>query len=388
MGILANSVSVCHFMVQGEIPSQDLFQWVGERLARFGFHSIDQSAEEQSIGWVALDDSRDGSFSAANSFWRDRYLVFTLRKDQRRVPTALLKSHLEQAMNDYLAANPGLSRVPKQKKEDLKEAVRMALFARTLPAPSTYDVVWDTRTAMVTFTSLSQKTIEMFEALFRKSFEGLRLVAFHPYSRAKSLLDEDLGSALQMANKAGSDAVIDLVRSNQWLGCDFMLWLMYRTLNSASEYHVSRPGPALTGEPFTAYLDNRFVLLGNNENGVQKVTVAGPQDHFNEVRSALFHQKQITEATLHLEKGENCWKLTLKGELFHFGALRSPAVTIEKDNLTDMTSEKEAVFYERMALLEESQQLFDSLFVAFLQDRLGAGWSGLEQVIRDWLAQE
>ena len=388
MGILANTVSICHFQVKGDLPAQDLFQWTAERLAQNGFKPIDQSAEELSSGWVHLDDPKESSFTVPAAFWRDHYLVFTLRRDQRRVPAALLKAHLEQAQNEYLAANPGLSRVPKQKKEDLREAVRGALFARTLPVPATYDAVWDTRSGIVTFTSLSPKVIELFENLFKKTFDGLRLVAFHPFARAEALLDDSGKPLLHKANQASSDAVLDLIRSNQWLGWDFMLWLMYQTMNAASEYRVNRPGPALAGETFVAYLDNRLVLQGSGENGTQKITVAGPQDHFNEVRTALHHQKQIIEATLHLEKEENLWKMTLKGEMFHFGSFKSPAVKLEKDNTTDERSEREAVFFERMAVLEQGLQLFHSLYASFLTARLGEGWSALETSIREWLAAE
>ncbi len=388
MGILANTVSICHFQVLGELPASDVFQWTSERLARNSFKPIDQTADELSSGWVQLDDPQDCSFTVPAAFWRDHYLVFTLRRDQRRVPSALLKAHLKQAQSEYLAANPGLSRVPKQKKEDLREAVRGALFARTLPAPATYDVVWDTRGGIVTFTSLSPKVIELFENIFKKTFDGLRLIALHPFARAETLLDDRERPLLDRANQASSDAVLDLIRSNQWLGWDFMLWLIYQTMNATSEYQVNSPGPAPAGESFVAYMDSRLVLQGSGENGTQKITVAGPQDHFNEVRTALHHRKNIIEATLHLEKEENLWKMTLKGEMFHFGSFKSPPVTLEKDNLTDETNEREAVFYERMALLEQGLQLFNSLYTSYLRERLGEGWSAQESGIREWLAAE
>jgi hypothetical protein len=388
MGILANTVSISHFQVLGERPTSDFFQWTAERLARNGFKSIDQTADELATGWVHLDDPQESSFAVPAAFWHDHYLVFTLRRDQRRVPSALLKAYLKQAQDEYLAANPGLSRVPKQKKEDLREAVRGALFARTLPSPATYDVVWDTRCGIVTLTSLSPKVIELFENIFKKTFDGLRLVALYPFARAEMLLDDLDKPLLHRANQAKSDAVLDLIRSNQWLGWDFMLWFVYQTMNATSEYRVNCPGPALQGEPFVAYMDSRLVLQGSGENGTQKITVAGPQDHFNEVRTALHHRKNIIEATLHLEKDENLWKMTLKGEMFHFGAFKSPAVKVEKDNLTDDTSEREAVFYERMAVIEQGLQLFNSLYAMYLRERIGEGWSEKENMIRDWLTAE
>jgi hypothetical protein len=57
----------------------------------------------------------------------------------------------------------------------------------------------------------------------------------------------------------------------------------------------------------------------------------------------------------------------------------------EKDALTDEASEQMAVFYERMAVLEEGLQLFDSLFATFLAARLGEGWGETEAAIKEWL---
>jgi len=386
MGILANTVSICHFQVQGDLPKkEELFAWAAKQLAANRFNPIDQSTEELSIGWAHLDDPRLSDFDSPAACWRENFLMFTLRRDKRSVPSAILKAHLEKAYEQFLAENPNFTKVPKQKKEDLKEAVRAMLMSQTLPTPATYDAVWDTNTGMVTFSSLSPKVIETFEEQFKKTFEGLRVSAYHPYARAESVLDEGNKVLLKQANKASGDSYLELIKENQWLGTDFMLWLMYQTMNEASEYRVNQSGILSNQEPFVGYLDDRVVLLGAGENGAQKITVAGPQDRFNEVRSALLNKKQITEATLHLETGDDHWKMTLKGELFHFASLKSPAVKIEKDNTTDPDLEREAVFFERMVLLEKGTQLFDSLFAEFLKLRLGAGWGEQEAAINGWL---
>ncbi|MBT0653419.1 recombination-associated protein RdgC [Geomobilimonas luticola] len=388
MGILSNTVSICQFRVAGDIPSGDLFTWASERLARQGFQSIEGSSAELSVGWVHLDDNRESDFAVPAAFWRDHYLTFTLRRDQRKLPAVLLKAYLQVAEHEHLAANPGLSRVPKQKREELREAVRAALLSRTLPVPTSWDAVWDTRTGLVTFTALSPAIIELFEAQFKKTFEGLRLVAVHPYARGTEVVSDDLLSALEKANQATSEAVLDLIRSNRWLGTDFLLWLLYRTMEESSEYRVRRPGPAGENDPFVAYLNDRLVLQNAGENGVQKITVAGPQDHFSEVRTALRNGKVITEATLYLEREEHVWRLTLKGEMFQFASLKGPAVQIEKDNTVDGASEREAVFFERMHILEEGLQLFDSLYATFLADRLSQGWGSESARIQEWLAGE
>ncbi|NLC70305.1 MAG: recombination-associated protein RdgC, partial [Desulfuromonadaceae bacterium] len=318
MGILSNTVSIRQFRVVGDKPTANLPAWAGTRLADFGFRSIEDSAEELAIGWVEFDDPRESGFEAPHAFQRDHYFVFTLRRDQRRLPAALFKQHLQQEEADFLAAHPGFRRVPKQKREELKEMLRLRLLAKTLPAPSLWDVVWDTEKDLVTFASLSASIGDLLVEQFKKTFEGLRLAPIHPYARGMDVVEESLKAKLATANRASTAEAVELTEANRWLGCDFLLWLMHRTMTADSEYPVSRPGPAVPGERFISYLNDKVLLAGaGNPDGIQKVAVSGPQDHFSEVRAALLSGKEIHEAVLYLEKEENLWKLHLKGEPFH-----------------------------------------------------------------------
>jgi len=135
-------------------------------------------------------------------------------------------------------------------------------------------------------------------------------------------------------------------------------------------------------------VNDRLVLCGGGDDGAQKITASGPQDRFGEVRMALRSGKGITEGTLYLQKDENEWKMTLKGEMFHFASLKSPKVQIERDDSVDPASEREAVFFERMHLLETGLQLFDSLYATFLEIRLGNDWEGESARIDAWLTEE
>ena len=386
MGILFNTVSLCQFRVVGDQPKEDIYQWVSARLAKNGFRSIDQTIDQASSGWVHLDDSSGNSFNTPRAFWRDHYLAFTLRRDQRRVPSIIFRTYLKKAESEFLAAHPGMRRVPKQKREELNQAVLAALYAKTLPVPSTYDAVWDTRSGLVTFASLSSKSIELFENHFKNSFDGLRLLMLHPFSRAERVLKDKVRPILLKANRAATGDALNLIQDNQWLGRDFLLWLTYQTTNQTSEYSINQAGPGGEGETFVAYLNDRLVLLGGGEGSVQKVSVVGSQEEFSEVRAALKSGKQITEATLYFEKEENQWKMTLRSLMFHFSSFKSPSIQIEKDNTVDEADEKEAAFYERMSLLEEGLQLFDSLYATFLEKRLGKTWADEEKSIRKWLA--
>ena len=386
MGVYANTVSITQFTVTGELPSSDQFPWFSEKLAGRGFQSIENSTEESSEGWTQVDRPDDAGFEAPSDFWRDNYLVFSLRRDQRKIPAALLKSHAGREEGAFLAQHPNLRRTPKNKRTEIKELVQLRLMAKCLPVPSTVDVVWDQKGGILTLFSLGSKTVERFEDIFRKTFEGLNLVAIHPFARARMLLEGPLLEGLEKANQANSDSAVALIRDNQWLGWDFLLWLLQRGLNGEGEFAVCRPGHFSSGERFSAWIDDRIQLQGGGEEGgIQKVSVSGSQDSYLEAISALKGGKKITSATVCMEKDENIWKLTLKGETFGFASFKCPQVRIERDATVDEMSEREAAFYERMFLLEQGIQLFDSLFTAFLKERLTDDWTGRLATIQKWL---
>lgn len=388
MGILGNTVSLCQFIVDGVPPSDQIASWAGGRLQEKAFRSIEQSAEEESIGWVDLLDFHSSDFSLEQSYSKDRYLCFSLRRDQRRLPAALVRRGVKERSDQFLQEHPGLKRVPKGKKEEILDLVRGQLLARTFPVPATYDAVWDLKTGRISLTTLNAKIIEIFEQLFKTTFEGSRLRMIHPLGRADALLDEAGQQTLEKLDQASSDSVVDQIRENRWIGVDFMLWMLHETLTRGGKYRISTPGFELEGLEFVSYLNDRLVLVGGAEEGVQKITVAGPQDSFHEVKTALSGGKEITEATLYLEKAEEAWKLTLKGDSFHFGSYRCPNVTLEKDDITDEQSEKEAIFLERMLLLEQGLQCFESLFAAFLAERLAPAWPQRTKEIALWLSEE
>jgi len=388
MGFLAASASVCYFQVTGSLDPQEKYRELQEKLVAEGFRSIEQSTDELSTGWVQLDDYDCSDFSSPHSCWRDHYLCFSLRQDRRRIPAALLKRQVIQLCEQFLEGKSTLKYVPKGEKEQIREQARSLLLARTLPTPSFYDVIWDTDRQLLRFCSLGQNTIDSFQGLFHQTFPGLRLQLFHPLARASKVLPEQLRGSLQQANRAQTESILEQIEANRWLGVDLLQWLFYRTLNSDSRYQVTTSGPLLEKQPFTAFLDNRLVLVGGGQEGVQKIIVAGPQDHYLEVKAALRQGKQLEEATIHFQQNEDDgWKLTLKGEKFQFGSYRTPMIRPEKDPNDDPQAEAEAAFFTKIASVEEGEQMFDSLLQTFLELRLNEQWTKEQAAILHWLKE-
>lgn len=388
MGFLARTASFSQITLEGmdKIPNQaELFELISAGLAKHAFCPIDQSAEEKSIGWVQLENSDDTDFSNPNTWQRDGFLAFSMRQDLRKISTAVLRRQLDKLSAEFLEQNPGLKRVPKARREELREMAKLDLLTKTLPIPSTVDLVWDVAANRILLTSISPKVIDQFSALFLDSFPGLRPVLLTPFARARNVAPAECQEALQAANQTSSEAVLDQIKANAWLGMDFLCWLLAKTIDGKSEFQVNQPGPLAIATPFVVYLDHRLSLVGAGENGVQKVSVSGPQDFFTEVKAALAKGKNIGEATICFEQEESEFKLTLKGDRFNLASYKTPAINLDRDDTdrSDELSMSLAMFFEKIHLVKAGIQLFDSAFAQFLAVRLDSSWPLLEQQIRN-----
>ena len=89
MGVLTGSSSYMRFSVEGELPDS-FWDFVADRVAAHSFQDIDDSLEEYSIGWVSVANMFDADFSYA-SYAAGDYVVLSLRVDERKVSSAVLK---------------------------------------------------------------------------------------------------------------------------------------------------------------------------------------------------------------------------------------------------------------------------------------------------------
>ena len=392
MGILSNTVSIVQYQVTGKLPEKDTDEWLEQCLTGARFKSIEDTADEESIGWVNLDDHLASDFSNHFTFKRDHFLATTLRSDKRKVSSFLRKNYLSREYERFLDEHPKLRSVPRSEKEQIKDRIEFNLLTKTLPATNVVDLVWNTDAGIVTVTTTSLKTMELIEEYFRETFGGLGLTVVHPMARAEMVMDDSYEDRLKKINQASIPDTLAQIQDNLWAGREFLLWLMFGTRKTDSVYKITQPGPFDNEEPYVAYLDDRIVLVGEsedeNEDGVRKSAITGSQSDFAEARKAIQKGKTITEGTIYFEKNDLTWKLTLKGDIFSFGSFKCPSVKIEKDELTDRAAEREAVFFERMHLLESGLQMFNSLYARFLFERMGKDWPEKFAQINDWVREK
>jgi hypothetical protein len=189
MGFLNSSQTFTRFRIVDAVPAA-LWPTIPDRLKRFAFVDIDDSAEERSWGWTEFADMLDTQWNAAPPEKGD-YLAFAFRLDTRRIPAGVLKKHTLAAMREEEARmrEQGKKYIARARKLEVREQVKLRLRQRFLPVPAVFEVVWATRDNLVYLTSTNNNLLDLFQEYFTRSFD-LRLEALSPYALAAGILDE------------------------------------------------------------------------------------------------------------------------------------------------------------------------------------------------------
>jgi len=190
MAILSASTSLTRYRIVEDVP-RELWAEVNDRLRKFAFRDIDDTADERSFGWVCFDNMLDPNWTTAPPE-KGAYLTFSLRLDTRRISAAVLKKHVQLAMEHQLRLmqSQGQKFLTRDQKTEIKEQVKLRIRARTLPVPAYFDVIWDTDKNIIYLGCTTDKILELFNELFTKTF-GLNLEPQDPFFCALGILGED-----------------------------------------------------------------------------------------------------------------------------------------------------------------------------------------------------
>jgi hypothetical protein len=376
--LLANSINLTRFNV--ELAEKEDFTpaTLIELLNKYGFRAIDTTVDPDSLGWVTATDTAVSVFEDSGLVFVDRFLFFSMRRDVRRVPAAVLKENIKNAEAEWLAEHPNMRRVPKQVKGEIKETHQLSLMAKTIPTPTVNDVVWDTEKNEILLLANSSKIIDQFDTLFRKTFPGAHLRMATPYHYAEqAVAGGPLAELLRKQNLAGSDSVLDLIKSNNWIGQDFLLWLL--------------TGASTCDEPtdISTWIDTKVVLAGENMEGVEKVVVSGMiATTQHPIKAALRDGKRIISATIHIRQDDEEWRLNLVGENFSISSFKTPPVEFEAGAHVDKQSEAQAAHLEKVHIIRKGTELLSALLRQFLVERLvPARWNDRMQKVDEWLQE-
>ena len=379
MGILSASCSFTRFKITEPVP-KELWMEIPAKLRQFAFQDIDDIAEERGWGWTSFEDMLDMQWRSAPPE-KGAYLAFALRLDTRRIPPAVLKKYVTIALREEEGRikEQGKKFIARDRKNELRDQVKLRLMGRFLPIPAVFDVAWATDTNIVYLASTQTKLIELFMNHFTLTFD-LHLEPMTPYALAASMLE--LWPVWMILNPPALykrptmnepylGQTTDMV-----LGQEFLTWLWFRSETQPMGFKDKE------GVPFSMNLEQRIVVQGGEGDSLETASVSGSLSQLREVRLGLRTGKKVTRALVRFEREELAWQTTIKAEDFSLGSFKTPKVEREEDDDPD------AAFLEKMYLMELCLGLFDACYKQFLDIRLSSLWDKEVQDMSAWMSQQ
>lgn len=165
MSLLQGNVSLKRFLVLGPVPDE---KELLSGLSQDCFRPFEDGLEEERMGWC---DWRNPLIVPPEEGWIgvDRYALFALRIDGRKVPAALLKAHVDLKLR-RLQEEKDLAFVGKEARISLQDEVKAELLRKVLPTPKVVEVAWDLKGGQLWTTAASSKAQGALTGLFMKSF--------------------------------------------------------------------------------------------------------------------------------------------------------------------------------------------------------------------------
>ncbi len=193
MGLLKGSASFVRFSVEGELP-ENLLDFIADRVVSFSFRDIDDTYDEYSIGWVSILNMFDSEFQYA-SYAAGDYITLTLRIDERKVSSAILKKFVQKE-EERVRLEKELPKLSRSMKVEIKDRIRTELMRKAIPIPTIFELCWSLSDSTLIFFSTNKKAQALLEDYFKETF-GLQLKQQIPYLTAEHLLDEEQVAKLE-----------------------------------------------------------------------------------------------------------------------------------------------------------------------------------------------
>ncbi len=163
------------------------------------------------------------------------------------------------------------------------------------------------------------------------------------------------------------------------LGQEFLTWLWYSSEKQNGTFRKIKDQT-----PYVLYVHQRVVVRGGESDAVETASVSGVNSALREARMGLITGKLVVRALIRIEMGELDWQVTLKADDFSINGLK--CVKIQKEEADD---NPDAIFLEKMYLMEEGLDIIDDIYHQFLKVRINQKeWTDESARIAEWINTE
>lgn len=382
MGFFSGRVSFARYRVQGASPGM----FGPEHLERLEANAMGKqrlaAGDGVEVGWTAGDHILDTRFTLEKNIVND-VLHFCLRVDTNRIPSDLLRAHMQIELEALAAQNPSGHPSARQKREArqlardrLEEEAKDGRFLKRKVCP----MIWDTLSNELLVASNSASVIDRLLTLFQQTFG----VGFETLGAGRQafLLAEAREQARNVDDAAPSPFLPGLSPSDlawlpdpanrDFLGNEYLLWLWY-VLDADPEFIK------LTDGSEAAVMLTRTLMLEcpRGQTGREIFTSDGPT-RLPEARRAIQAGKLPRKIGLILSRHDNQYDLTLSAESLAVSGAKLPA--------PESTDER-ARLEERITQVRHLVETLDLLYDTFTSHRASDAWQKELTRMQRWLQQ-
>jgi hypothetical protein len=352
MSLLQGTLSLRRFLVLGPVPAEKDLQ---EGLRKDHFRPFEDGMEEERVGWC---DWRNPLITPPEEAWvsQERFAIFGLRMDTRRVPATLLKAHVDLRLHK-LMKEKDLAFIGKEARISLQDEVKVELLKKVLPTPRVVEVAWDLKGGVLWTTASSSKT------------QG------GPASPGGSPCASPAGGGFDGARSSRSRTgacvkPLELVEQGRFLGEEFLLWLWMRGLAEGGT-------SGFDGDMSACFIDDAVMLLSERGDVKELSLRKGNPAESREAFEALSRGMRPSKAKARLLSGDMEWTFVLNAASLDTTAMKLPP---------SQAKDPAGRVADRLFLLEEGLSHLERRFTRFLELRTEDP-AGLEEILKHWVRQ-
>lgn len=346
----------------GNIPGITRFRIDNSELVNFIEH-FDEKIQTQAFrnmfldnqladaGFVNINDCLDVDLTTKKTLLGD-FRVFSLRIDRRSIPSSTLKIRILEETKKKLQ-EIGQSRLYREQKTAIKDAVTGQLLKSIPPVTAIYDVVINTVSGIAYVSSVTEKIVLEFMEIYKKAFG----IILRPYDAV----------SMDFINNAGL--------SPSTVGRDFLTWLWFKSRQN--------DGYLLNGgNTYTVDFDRRIALESGEGGNAETVVCSGINFDSREAKEALRQGKKIKAARIKIGKAESVWRFTFNGDAMYFQSTKLPESASIEENETP-----EGRNLERICMMQALTEIMDEFFLMFLRTRTSPEWPSEHSAMMAWIVE-
>lgn len=176
---------------------------------------------------------------------------------------------------------------------------------------------------------------------------------------------------------------MDLIKAamqDEVIGRDFLTWLVCK---AARNDYVLSDG---NGGDISVFPKDRITITGGSGELTESVSMSGEHPECEEIKAGLRRGKYVTKLTLIIGQDGHEWRVALDSTRLDLNGLRTPRVSTTAE-VAHAEGDADALFLEKLYLIERASGFVRGLFKQFLKLRLSTAWQTEVLRFKSWLAE-